>query len=99
MKGHNDDLVISLAIGCWIFDASDGYSKNSKAVNDAMLKAMSVTRNTYDDLPDAILDGRPHNNPGTEGKSLDPGRPAKRSIHNSNIKNKMKIINDWKWIL
>ena len=64
-----------------------------------MLKAMSVTRNTYDELPDAILEGRQHNNPGSEGKNMDPGAKAKRGIHSSEIKNKINIINDWKWIL
>jgi len=99
MKGHNDDLVMSMAIGVWLFDAADGYSKSSRDVNNAMLKAMSVTRNPYEDLPDAILEGRPHNNPGSERKNVDPSNPVKRGIHSSDIKNKIKILNDWKWIL
>ncbi len=99
MKGHNDDLVMSFAIGVWLFDASDGYSKTSKDLNSAMLKGMSVTRNVYEDLPDAILEGRPHNNPGSEGSNIETSRPVKRGIHSSDIKNKIKIINDWKWIL
>ena len=97
MKGHNDDLVMSFAIGTWIFDASEGYSKNNRAVNDAMLKAMSVTRNTYDDLPDAILDGRPHNNPSTKNKNVD--KTVNRNIHSSDIKNKIRILNEWDWVL
>ena len=99
MKGHNDDLVMSFAIGMWLFDASDDYSKNSRDINDAMLKAMSVTRNTYDDLPNAILDGRPHNNLGSENKNIDSKQKQDRSIHSSDIKNKIKILNDWKWVL
>ena len=95
MKGHNDDLVMSFAIGMWLFDASEGYSKNSRDLNDAMLKAMSVTRNTYDELPDAILDGRPHNNPGLENKNVDSKQKQDRSIHSSDIKNKIKILNDY----
>ncbi len=31
-RGYNDDLVMSLAIGTWLFDASADYSKNSKAL-------------------------------------------------------------------
>lgn len=99
MKGHNDDLVMSLAIGVWIFDAAEGYNVSSKALNESMLKAMSVTRNTYDELPEAILEGRPHNNPGAERKNVDPSAPVKRGIHSSETKNKIKILNDWKWIL
>jgi hypothetical protein len=99
MKGHNDDLVMSFAIGVWLFDASDTYSKSSKDVNDAMLKAMSVSRNSYDDLPEAILEGRPYNNPGSENKNLDTKQKPNRDIHTSDIKNKIKILNDWKWVL
>tara|TARA_R100000664_G_scaffold33789_2_gene52029 strand:- start:4739 stop:6367 length:1629 start_codon:yes stop_codon:yes gene_type:complete len=99
MKGHNDDLVMSFAIGVWLFDASDTYSKSNKDVNNAMLKAMSVTRNSYDDLPEAILEGRPYNNPGSDNKNLDSKQKLNRDIHTSDIKNKIKILNDWKWVL
>jgi len=54
-RGFNDDLVMSLAIGSWLFDASGDYSKNSKALNDAMLKAFSVRKNEYGDTPDGVL--------------------------------------------
>ena len=53
MKGYNDDLVMSLAIGSWICDTTSGVSKDSKALTDAMLKSMSVNRSTYDDFPSA----------------------------------------------
>ena len=54
-RGFNDDLVMSLAIGSWLFDASSDYSKNSKALNDAMLGAMSRKSADYQDTPDAVL--------------------------------------------
>jgi len=53
-RGYNDDLVMSLAIGTWLFDASADYSKNSKALNDAMLKAMSRNATPYGDTPEAV---------------------------------------------
>ena len=46
-RGFNDDLVISLAIGTWLYDASSDYSKSSKDLNNAMLKAMSTRQTTY----------------------------------------------------
>ena len=49
MKGHNDDLVMSLAIGTWLYDASSDYSKDSKAVNSAMLSAF-VSREAFDEI-------------------------------------------------
>jgi hypothetical protein len=51
MKGYNDDLVMSLAIGSWICDTATGVSKDSKALTSAMLAAMKVDKRTYDDLP------------------------------------------------
>ena len=35
-------LVMSFAIGLWLYDTSSEYSKNSSVLNDAMLKAMKV---------------------------------------------------------
>jgi hypothetical protein len=94
MKGYNDDLVISFAIASWLFDSSDEHSQNSKVLNDAMLKAMKVTRNSYDDMPSAITDGRPHSS-----ESRDP-----REVENSPSKlkegwgKKMKISSEFDWV-
>ena len=49
MRGYNDDLVISLAIGVWLYDTSPDYSHDAMAMNEAMLKAMSFTRSDYED--------------------------------------------------
>ena len=54
-RGFNDDLVMSLAIGTWLYDASSDHSKNSKALNDAMLSAMKVEKKIYDQTPEAAL--------------------------------------------
>lgn len=56
-RGFNDDLVMSLAIGSWLYDASSDYSKNSKDLNSAMLAAMSFQSKTYDQTPEAALTG------------------------------------------
>jgi len=50
-RGFNDDLVMSLAIGTWLYDSSADYSKGSNSLNQAMLGAMSSNRN---DLPDLM---------------------------------------------
>jgi len=60
-RGYNDDLVISMAIAMWLYDASDEHSRSSAVLNDAMIKAMKRETKTYDDLPDAILNNRPYN--------------------------------------
>jgi len=47
-KGFNDDLVMSLAIGTWLYDASADYSSSSKKINEAMLKCFSKSSKTYE---------------------------------------------------
>ena len=97
MKGYNDDLVMSFAINMWLYDASAEYSKNSKLLNDEMLKAMKFTRNSYDDLPGAITEGRPHSQQSRDPKaqpddlkknSLSPGWNAKQ-----------KAMSEWDWVI
>ena len=53
-RGFHDDLVMSLAIGTWLYDASADYSKSSKNVNEAMLGAMSVKSREYTDNTSAV---------------------------------------------
>lgn len=46
-KGQNDDLVMALAIGVWLYDTSPNYNKQSVDINQAMINAFAVNRNTY----------------------------------------------------
>jgi hypothetical protein len=51
MKGYNDDLIMSLAIGCYLYDAEDQKVDNDE-LNKAMLAAWGksvtkLTNNTY----------------------------------------------------
>lgn len=48
MKGFNDDLVMSAAIGAWLLDTEYATQSQSDDFHSAMLKAMSVNRNMYD---------------------------------------------------
>ena len=54
-RGYNDDLVMSLAIGTWLFDASADHSKSSKVLNEKMLAAMGLQTKAYEDTPGAIF--------------------------------------------
>ena len=77
MKGnYNDDLVLSLAIGMWLYDSASDHSRNSSALNQAMLDAMSVSVTKSDRLPSAIVDNRPHNNPSTVSPVSSDGKPV-----------------------
>jgi hypothetical protein len=46
-KGYNDDLVISLAILCFIFELGDNVSMDNTAVNNAMVRAWSKSSTNY----------------------------------------------------
>ena len=45
-KGGNDDLVMSLAIGVWLYDTTPGMNKSAVDINQAMLNAFAVNRNS-----------------------------------------------------
>ena len=47
MRGKNDDLVISLAIGIWLYDTSNFHSKSSADVNKAMLAGFGSESNSF----------------------------------------------------
>ena len=43
-KGKNDDLVMSLAIGVWLYDTTPVYNRQTADLNKAMLKALEVNK-------------------------------------------------------
>lgn len=55
MKGENDDLVMSLAIGAWLYDVSSEVSRDSGAINRAMLAGMSVNANHFNGTSNSIM--------------------------------------------
>ena len=93
MKGYNDDLVISLAIGVWLYDTSPDYSRDAMALNEAMLKAMKFTRNEYQD----------NNMTGHITDKINPFVPimtSEGSVDKNADKNKsQKIPADFSWLL
>ena len=52
MRDKNDDLVMALAIGLWLYDTSEAFNKQSVDLNQAVLQAMGVMSNA----PKGILD-------------------------------------------
>ncbi|MBK23588.1 MAG: hypothetical protein CME70_06235 [Halobacteriovorax sp.] len=47
-RGANDDLVIALAIGVWLYDTKPEYNKHTVDINAAMLQAFAVNSNSTD---------------------------------------------------
>ena len=48
-KGANDDLVMSLAIGVWLYDTDPNYAKQTTDINAAMLAGFGVNRTEIND--------------------------------------------------
>lgn len=67
-KGQNDDLIIALAIGIWLYDTSPQLSKQGTDINKAMLAAFAVNSTP---IEDTVINQRPVH---TE----EPGNPGKR---------------------
>ena len=49
MKGQNDDLIMALAIGVWLYDTSPQLSKTGTDINKAMLAAFAVNSTPVED--------------------------------------------------
>ena len=50
MKGKNDDLIMSLAIGIWLYDASPKNNKHTHDLNKAMLAGFGVNSRGSDSI-------------------------------------------------
>ncbi len=85
-RGFHDDLVMSLAIGTWLYDSSADYSKSSKGLNDAMLLAMTSKKNVYQDVMSDPRD------------KLDPKKKEMDNLRKSKIE-KNKVPHDFLWVI
>ena len=96
-RGFNDDLVMSMAIGSWLFDASSDYSKNAKTLNDAMLNCFQKRTRGYGDTPDAVFQPV-----GVYSNSTNKQNSNDKQIVNQDINkaiNRSNIPDDMKWLL
>ena len=57
MRGQNDDLIMALAIGVWLYDTSPQLSKSGTDLNKAMLAAFAVNSTPVEDT---IIDQNGH---------------------------------------
>ena len=48
MRGKHDDLVMSLAIGVWLYDTSNLHSKSTADINKAMLSGFSSSSSNFE---------------------------------------------------
>mgnify|MGYP003649658745 FL=1 len=92
-RGFHDDLVMSLAIGSWLYDASSDYSKDSKKVNQAMLNAFKIERKEYQ----SESAGNGMSSPIYRSTSKNDKRNVKTDINSAT--NRSNIPSDMLWVL
>jgi hypothetical protein len=99
MKGYNDDLVMSLAIGMWLCDSSSEYGRNSSAINQAMLQGMIKTTTPYDDVPEAIKENRPYNSKSNINKTENSDTSRRISKDSPRWGKKINISKEFEWLI
>ena len=87
MKGENDDLVMCMAIGVWLYDASAEHGKDSATLNQAMLAGMSLKSNTFNGAANDVMNG--------ESKRR---VESKRDLINTRNLNRYNIPADLLWV-
>ena len=94
-SGFNDDLVMSLAIGSWLFDGASDYSKSNSGLNEAMLTAMSKQQRPYSDTPDQVFapTGVYSSSPNSQGLRSN----IKQDLNNT--KSRSNILHDYMWVI
>lgn len=93
LKGYNDDLILSLAIGGWIIDTVVGYSTNNNFMDSALIANMSTTSRTMDQAVPQINQVQPLYGAGISTYSY--GR-----THNSQVAStRNPMLNDYSWLI
>lgn len=93
-SGFNDDLVMSFAIGAWLFDGASDYSRSNAGLNDAMLTAMSKSQRPYTDTSDQVYS--PISVYGSPNRK-DNRNNVKQNLKNT--KNRSNIKDDYLWVI
>ena len=94
-RGYNDDLVMSMAIGMWLYDASSDYSKDSKLLNEAMLQSMKREINQYEGTPDNVITEIE----GGHGSKKNDLHTRSSKFKSCNTKHGGNIPDDMLWVL
>lgn len=66
-KDSYDDLIMSIAIGCWLSEGNAASSEQQVAMAYAMLKSTGVSRREQNQLPGNVAEVQPPGNPAIRG--------------------------------
>jgi hypothetical protein len=96
-KDSHDDLIISLAIGCWLVEGGEGVNEQAKSMAYAMLEATRLHRKDVGQLPGGIYEVQPLMNPNIRGMNA---HSVYRPRESSQIKNPyVRDISDFSWLI
>lgn len=99
-KDSHDDLIMSLAIGCWLVEGGEGISEQAKQMAYAMLQATQVSRKDTNQMPGAINEAQPLVNPNIRGinanQSVYRPRDATSQSQRSGL---TRDASDFSWLL
>ena len=79
MKGENDDLVISMAIGTWLYDGSAEHSRDSSILNKAMIAGFSFASKDFNCASKSIINKEHIQKEQTRRDALGMSMPARAS--------------------
>lgn len=101
-KDNHDDLVISLAIGCWMLEGVTGTNENALAMAMAMLKATRVdTRdtthitNSYHAVQPLVNPNIKGSNPNSMYRPVNPEQAQRRRDNPSRAND----LSDFSWLM
>jgi hypothetical protein len=97
-KDSYDDLIMSLAIGCWLVDGSSGVSEQDREMMYALLNATKVDRRDINKLPGGINDAQPLVNPNIRGMNAHSVYRPQDASQVSPRNPYQREISDYSWL-
>lgn len=98
-KDSHDDLIMSIAIACWLVEGGEGISENAKAMAIAMLEATRLHRRDFNQLPGGVNEAQPLVNPNIKGLNAHsvyrPRDPSQVAPQNPMLRD----TSDFSWLL
>lgn len=98
-KDSYDDLIMSIAIGCWLVEGGDGISESAKAMSIAMLEATRLHRRDFTQMPGGINEAQPLVNPAIRGQNAHSVFRPRDAGQVTSQNPMIRDVSDFSWLL
>jgi hypothetical protein len=98
-KDSFDDLVMSLAIGCWLVEGNSGLSESAVAMAYANMNATRVQRKDFNQMPGGINDAQPLVNPNIRGANAQSVYRPRDPSQVSSTSPMLRDASDFSWLM